>query len=981
MLANVGHTIQKMINNTPVAITVNDTTSAVVTNGGNVYQAGFINKRIQHSFQEVLANENIVGKILDAEATEDKIYLLNKTGSVFEYDTTAYDCGPVVHEVYSPVACGGDKAVKIDAGRAHLLILTENNRVWGVGDNQEYQLVPQGQCKYDTAVEVIVTDTNLHDNNCCSSFTGVLNELESPIIPQDCEKKCNNISCIKDTLCDVVLGYLNIRDVTVSPPGTTGVLSVPVFGNVNYVGFLCVDKKGCVSGSVTYTITKIYIKCGCFIGKFTVNDNCGACIVREVNLSSTSEIILFKADPCFKANSDICCDVGPSPIKGTAEIEGKCGSCVTVNVDTPPGFVLPSVLFSLDCRTLTLTQVDNTSTTLAILCDGAIVNLTNFSQTLDLDFDIKLDCCQPYNTPKPIVELPQPCWTNIYAGFDTSVLVDNCNRLYVFGSIHNVRSNKDLLRKSCLEDLLNGTHASVNFPADQLNCSTTIRNDNCKCIKCRDKPFKTDLSKFGISLSFPNGSDCDNKSMNVCDFLKSLKQCNETPTCEPTCEPCDSYIHLNISGECGCPCAGQPAPPIGSVTIFNKRSICKLVSQQYPDISKVNATVNTIVEFDLNKYCIDAQDIALEKIVKLEFCNKGPNVNLFVDIDQPGGVVFTSNGKKCNVEFTVNASSQTHQFLLNFGEILDPVVLTNLKYALSIDCFYPCPRFKNPFDTKITNTYIKGGDHVRFIVTNPNNIRQAITADVPTVFRLNRRVLDVGVGYNNLSVLVGGLACPNEIFVIGNNCRGELGLGTNESIVCFKQINRCIFDCQVVAIFSGKYVTFYVTQSNKVYASGLWKCLVNSTVPEPVKCICSSWRIKQMAIASNHILLLGSDGSIFGFGDNTLGELGLCHLDCVPKPTPLSFFYKLNNNVAKKLYQGLNHPVERNYCKPKYDKCDGKYDDGKYGPDCGAPCGPPPPCPPCGFPKFPKFPKYPYYGKKYAQNYRAFCKPVKPCKY
>ena len=578
---------------------------------------------------------------------------------------------------------------------------------------------------------------------------------------------------------------------------------------------------------------------------------------------------------------------------------------------------IPGAAFEFECKTLLL-ELRCCRTSIAILCDGAICNLDcDNNVDLDLDFDVPLDCCQPFSPPKPETQLPQPCWSNIYAGFDISVLVDNCNRIYAFGSLYNVRSNKDLLRRSCLEDLLSRTHASVSFPADQLNCANkAVKNNGCQCSKCKDKPFKTDLNKFGISLNFPGGNDECNGNMNVCDFLHTLKRCNETISCEPTCEPCDGYIYLNVSGNCGCPCGAPSSVPIGSITLFNRKSICKLVSQGCPDIACIPVDVNTIVEFDLNKYCIDTSDVVLEKIVKLEFCNEGPNVNVYLEIDQPGGIKFTSDGKRCNIEFTVTASTQTHQYLLNFGSILDPVALTNLKYALSLDCHFPCPRFKNPFDTKITNTYLKGGDRVRFVSGNPKNIRQAITPDIPTVFRLNRRIIDVAVGVNNLTVLVGGLACPNEIFAIGQNCHGELGLGTNESVVCWKQVDRCtFFDCQVIAVFAGRFVTFYATQSHLIYASGQWKCFVNSTSPTLVKSICQSWKIKKMAITKNTIILLGADGCIFGLGDNSLGELGLCHTDCVTKPTPLVFFYKLNNGVTKQLRDGLNHPVEANYNK------------------------------------------------------------------
>ncbi|BCS83231.1 putative regulator of chromosome condensation [Cotonvirus japonicus] len=926
-----------MINNIPVAITANETTSSAVTSGGNVYQTGLIGGKIHYSFNEIITNENIVGRVIDAKATDDRLYLLNSGGSVFEYAYNSGTCVPLVREVYSPAACGGDKAIKIEAGRAHILILTEANKIWGAGNNEQYQLVPQGQCRYDTAVEIIVTDTNVHDNECPDTFSGIYNELECPVIPV-CEKDNHNISCVKKNLCDVLLGYINVSHVVIEPTCQSGTLSIPVYGDINYVGFLCVDKTGCATGSVTYTINRVYIKCGCFVGKFTHKDSCG-CHVRELNISSTCQVLIFQSNPCPSANTDLCAQGGSPPITGTTQITGKCGSCVIANVDVPCDLALPSVAFEAACKTIVLC-LNDCKTSLAVLCDGALNDYCVGSTTLDLDFDVPLDCEAP-KIVRPEIELPQPCWAGIYAGFDISVLVDNCNRIYVFGSLHNIRSNKDLLRGSCLEELLNKTNASISFPADQLNCggNRSVRNDNCPCPKCKDKEFKTDLNKFGIHLSFPSGEDECSKNMNVCDFLQSLKTCNESQSCDNTCEPCDGYIYLNVSGNCGCPCGAPASSPIGSVTLFNKKSICKLASQNCPDIAKISVDVNTIVEFDLNKYCIDSTDVALDKIVKLNFCNDGPNVNVYIDIDQPGGIKFTSSGKKCNVEFTVSASTQNHQYILNFGSILDPVELTNLKYSLSLDCYYPCPKYKNPFDTKITNTYLKGGDRVKFVVSNPKNIRQAVTADIPTVFRLKRRIIDVGVGYNNLTVLVGGLACPNEIFALGNNCHGELGIGSNETVVSWRQLNRCIFDCQVNKVFSGKYVTFYVTQSNSVYSTGQWKCFVNSTSPQIVKSICQAWKITDIAISTNQILLLGSDGCIFGLGDNHLGELGLCHLDCVKKPTPISFFYKLSNSAVKQFNDSLSHPVEKNNRKNNrpFNPCEFGNNGGPCAP---GPCGP-----------------------------------------
>lgn len=949
----MGHTINKIIGNVPVAVTVNDNTTAVVTGSGAIYQAGLIGNKIQHTFREVMASENIIGKTVDTEAVENGNYILNAEGSVYEYNYVSGECGPLIREIYSPAACNGDKAVKIVAGRDHVVILTENHHVWGAGDNENYQLVPQGQCRYETATEFLVTDVNLHDNECCNSFVGSYNENTAPIIPQ-CEENCDTLTCLRDDKCDIVLGYYRIEQGIVTPPGVTGVIEIPIYGDLSYSGYLCVDKYGCGSGSVTYRITRLYIKCGCFISKFTTSDEQG-CHVKEFNTSSTSEITIFETDECQIINP---CNIPREPITGTSQIHGKCGSCVIVRIPLPNNLQLPTVVYELASKNLRLT-LDTQSTSIAALCNTVIVGpVVNAA----LDFDVELKCCKIKREEKQI-ELPQPCWTNIYAGFNISVLIDSCNRMYVLGSLHEIRSNKDLLRKSCLEEILNKTHATVSFPADQLNCS---RRKQAPCDgytkRSNEEKFETDISKFGISLSLPGKPDgeCEEKTFNVCDLIKTIKQCNDAQYCEPTCEPCDGYIYLNVSGDCGCPCGAPTSSPIGSVTLFNRKSICKLVSQGCPDIVKIPADLSTIVEFDLKKYCIDTGDATLDKIVKLDFCVDGPNVNLYLDIDQPGGIRFTSNDKKCNVEFTVNASTKSQQFILNYGSILDPVELTNLKYALTLNCHYPCPRYKNPFDTKIINTYIRGGDHIRFVVSNPKNIRQAITADIPTLFKLNRKIIDVGVGDNNLSVLVGGSVCPNEIFAIGKNCKGELGIGSTETVVCWKKLNKCVFDCQIVKVYSGRNVTFYITQSYTVYAAGYWKGFINSTVPAVAKSICQTWKIKYITISDTHIVFLGADDCIFGLGDNSVGELGMCHLDCVTKPEPLAFFYKLNNRAARQLSDSLCHPME-NKCK-RFNKCPSfDYGDNCNRPACDYPYKNEQPC---------KFEHPKCYPKKYNPNAR-----------
>jgi len=145
------------------------------------------------------------------------------------------------------------------------------------------------------------------------------------------------------------------------------------------------------------------------------------------------------------------------------------------------------------------------------------------------------------------------------------------------------------------------------------------------------------------------------------------------------------------------------------------------------------------------------------------------------------------------------------------------------------------------------------------------------------------------------------------------NCYGELGISSNETVISWRQVNRCLFDCQVHAVFAGSRVTLYITQSGRIYGTGQWKCLVNSTIPLCIPSINPAWRIKEIAISKNQIILVSSDGCIFGVGDNSLGELGLCHTECVIKPVPLTFFHKLNRIACDRLCNELTHPYQRGY--------------------------------------------------------------------
>lgn len=165
----------------PRVVSANNQTTSLVSADGNLYQAGLIANAPHATFEpKIVANADIQDKLIDVKSTDDSLYLLNSEGAVFQYPYNAGGCapcgacGPTFIEVYTPASCGGDRAVQIATGSSHCVIRTESCKVYGVGNNMQYQLVPQGQCSYSTAVQLLVTDTVTVNNNNCSEFQGAL---------------------------------------------------------------------------------------------------------------------------------------------------------------------------------------------------------------------------------------------------------------------------------------------------------------------------------------------------------------------------------------------------------------------------------------------------------------------------------------------------------------------------------------------------------------------------------------------------------------------------------------------------------------------------------------------------------------------------------------------------------------------------------------------------------------------------------------
>jgi len=838
------------------------------------------------------------------------------------------------------------------AGNAHLVFLTKGLKVFGYGDNSKYQLVPQGECYYNYPVQLLIYDKiNVDPCDKCNLENyvaqGSLMIPTSPVVPPVCSQSSNQFNCsfgglVSGTMTISVAGtYDDTASHTVTSQNVTLNVTVPVFGSGSNCG-----------GSFTGTIL--------FAGPASVTL---ATVPTVLNYYSGSTLegtfSVVAVDPSILSSSIASSVVGSSITVSTGG--NSCNIsvpvCVPVTLATagsisPPGLQLFQLAPSEgSSRFFLLSPIDVTST----LC-------TNINVTCPLT-----QC-----TSEDVLPIRQPCWINIYAGWNNTVLVDNTGRLYVLGDLSTVRDNEELLEKSCLEKLLNETAATIKFPACELNCTTQPVNKSCACQSpCGHPPkTKTDLSKFEVELALvPDvikkyipascGEPCSDvfsvsNKTNVCDFLKKLKACNDAPQCDNTCVSCDNNIYIKYGKHC---IEGDVVQHISQypLVVLNHKSVSNtlaylnnpaITSSNVDDLFKllqggtqvpfVTEVFNfdytsSRIEFTNTTYNIDGQSEAIDQILLL---NPGSSslitgntkplgyFPLYLDIenDQRGIQMRTDDctDRKYNINFIVQPYGSSYvsgsyypyaNFVLNYGDVLGSVELNNLRAALGNFSYQNSPQYKNPITNKVYLTYVQGADNIVLDRCTANPPKHMITHDVPTVFNLNRKVLDVAVSDKSLVVLTGSVRCPNEVFVWGENCHGELGLGTYRNTLCFKKVNRCLMDCQVVKLAAGRYITVFLTASGAAYASGQLWSIFSSNTPKPFNCVNPCWKVRRVSISRNHVVLLTSENQVYTFGRNQYGQLGTGNFETYCEPRLVSKFCGLSKCDGRYVNKLLNHPA------------------------------------------------------------------------
>lgn len=830
-----------------ISVSGNDDTTTILTNNGEIYSAGMIDHKIQSSFQLQNLSSYLTSPIMDIVKTEKHTFILTQDGSVYEFNDK-------ISEIYLTVSNNNDPVVSISAGKDHIIMLTKNNKVFGYGDNSKYQLVPSGECYYNHAIQLELNEyINITNVNCpddCYVNNGLLINPNSSITPSQCNVECD-VDC--GTICSGMVQSLTSNYIATLPIqlinelGET-IICHPIEIDISLLASSVSVSKDC-SNNLTYTIlgaSNVYIPST----NIMYASNSGNSIT--CNLVTTNNTLIGN-------NQQIL-------ITGNTLVPNQCGK---INITSNLSFDLESgkqIIYS-----------DQTVT--------VVVNFSELSINLPLSGVLCVNC-PPCNKPIPNPVIPQPKIVKVSAGGYSSVLVDDKNRIYTMGDISSVRQNKNLVN-NCLNDLLENTYGTIKAPANQL-CNTTCSNG------------KMDLSKINVELSLfpsvnitPEINATPQSSLNVCEFLNKLKDCNAS-NCNDICNACDNTIYIRNNRRL-CMVLSSRKAVLKGLSYLKSINCNSSIDDLYLLLTSNNASCisNTVninmssdrVQIDQNEYFINGVSYPIDMFLIL--CDSSIRATLtgydlmYINVEKsPQAIQFVSTAKCFNIVYSsptytsINSGCDYPQisvYSMIYGDVLPSVERNNYRSILGNYGFKHSYNYKNPITNKLYGTYLQGGDYIDMVIPN-NNLM--VSYDLPTVYNLNKRVQDIAITNQSLYVVVSTMiSCPNEVYVLGNNCLGQLGLCNNFNTLCFKKINNCKTDSHIIKVFAGENAVAMITFNGFVYMAGILEGVINSTCLTYYDCACSIKPTKIILTKYNMIQLVSTQ-SVYGVGLNQLGQLG-----------------------------------------------------------------------------------------------------------
>ncbi|KAL9656322.1 hypothetical protein ABK040_005089 [Willaertia magna] len=190
-------------------------------------------------------------------------------------------------------------------------------------------------------------------------------------------------------------------------------------------------------------------------------------------------------------------------------------------------------------------------------------------------------------------------------------------------------------------------------------------------------------------------------------------------------------------------------------------------------------------------------------------------------------------------------------------------------------------------------------------------------------------VTDIAFGFDH------GICCnaSGEVFVIGDNVSGQLGLPGTKNTKQFTKLNNLPFKGEICKLDCGLYHSFILTKTGELYTCGrnkngqlgLGHKYNMDTFIQVLPTGSSPIFIKDVACGRYHTIIITEGNEIYGCGVNSNGQLGIrggrdtifftkinilspldsLHINAIACGYDISFFYsKVDNQYLKKRREG-----------------------------------------------------------------------------
>lgn len=149
----------------------------------------------------------------------------------------------------------------------------------------------------------------------------------------------------------------------------------------------------------------------------------------------------------------------------------------------------------------------------------------------------------------------------------------------------------------------------------------------------------------------------------------------------------------------------------------------------------------------------------------------------------------------------------------------------------------------------------------------------------------------------------------NTVWTFGEGDFGKLGLGHTTTKSTPQRVET-MCNIGIKRVGCGTHVTVFLTKDGRVFTSGVERTSGqpsnrdrNDNTPQQVLSL-SDYVADNIAVGSEHVLVLTACGKVFGWGMNTDGQLGLPHIGLVKEPQMIP---ELSDKGIKQISTGRTH--------------------------------------------------------------------------